>query len=40
MNKAIKAMRYAGLTLADFRKCKTKSERYLFWMLVVSNIHF
>jgi hypothetical protein len=39
MGTAIKAIRYAGLTLADFRG-KSKSERSFMWMLVVANIEW
>lgn len=39
MNKAIKAIRHAGLSLKDFRG-KSKAERCYMWMLVVANIEW
>jgi len=36
MNNAIKAMRYAGVSLAMFRKLN-KQERILLWMMVVAT---
>lgn len=37
MNKAITAMKFAGLTLKDFRN-KTRQERFFLWMMVVATV--
>lgn len=37
MNKAIRAMRYAGVTLADFRKL-SRPDRIRLWMMVVATV--
>ncbi len=36
MNKAIKAIHYAGLTLADFRRL-SKADRIFLWVMVVAT---
>lgn len=36
MNKAIKLMHYAGMSLKDFRKL-SKPDRAFLWMMVVAN---
>lgn len=39
MNKAIKAMKYAGVTLADFRKLD-RLGRMRLWIMVVATIEW